>query len=82
MKVQIVAQQAEQALESFMPEETDLDELNYQSPQEQDIGRPMVGQSPEEAPKRNKMTFNRGPADDTKMNREQRRRLQKDQKRR
>jgi preprotein translocase subunit SecA len=82
MKVQIVAQQAEQALESFMPEETDLDELNYQSPQEQDIGRPMVGQSPEEAPKRNKMTFNQGPADDTKMNREQRRRLQKDQKRR
>lgn len=79
MKVKIVAQQAQEALESFMPEETDLDELNYQSPQEQDIGR---GLSTVETKPKNKMTYNSGPSDDTKMNREQRRRLQKDNKRR
>lgn len=78
MRVQIVAQQAEEALQSFTPEETDLDELNYQAPQEQDIGHSI----PDEGPKRNKMTFNQGPGDEPKMNREQRRRLQKDQKRR
>jgi preprotein translocase subunit SecA len=78
MRVQIVAQQAEEALQSFTPEETDLDELNYQAPQEQDIGHSL----PDEGPKRNKMTFNQGPGDEPKMNREQRRRLQKDQKRR
>lgn len=78
MRVQIVAQQAEEALQSFTPEETDLDELSYQAPQEQDIGRSI----PDEGPKRNKMTFNQGPDDEPKMNREQRRRLQKDQKRR
>lgn len=79
MRVQIVAQQAEQALESFTPDETDLDELSYQAPQEQDIGRALPQ---DEGPKRNKMTFNSGPAEEPKMNREQRRRLQKDQKRR
>lgn len=78
MRVQIVAQQAEEALQSFTPEETDLDGLNYQAPQEQDIGHSI----PDEGPKRNKMTFNQGPGDEPKMNREQRRRLQKDQKRR
>lgn len=78
MKVKIVAQQAQEALESFMPEETDLSELNYQAPQEQDIGREFG-----DAPKpRNKMTYSSGPADEPKMNREQRRRLQKDPKRR
>tara|TARA_B110001454_G_scaffold16145_2_gene14614 strand:+ start:27081 stop:29741 length:2661 start_codon:yes stop_codon:yes gene_type:complete len=79
MKVKIVAQQAQEALESFMPEEQDLSELNYQSPQEQDIGRGL--EAPETKP-RNKMTYSSGPADDGKMNREQRRRLQKDNKRR
>lgn len=82
MKVQLVAQQAEQVLQSFMPEETDLDELNYQAPQEQDIGRPLSDLGLENEPKKNKITFNQGPGDEPKMNREQRRRLQKDQKRR
>jgi preprotein translocase subunit SecA len=79
MKVKIVAQQAEEALQSFMPDEPDLDELSYQSPQEQDIGRGMLE---EESKPKNKMTYNSGPGDEPKMNREQRRRLQKDQKRR
>lgn len=79
MKVKIVAQQAQDALESFMPEEQDLNDLNYQSPQEQDIGRSL--EAPEAKP-RNKMSYSNGPADDGKMNREQRRRLQKDNKRR
>lgn len=79
MKVKIVAQQAQEALESFMPEEQDLSELNYQSPQEQDIGRDFEAS---ESKPRNKMTYSSGPADEPKMNREQRRRLQKDQKRR
>lgn len=82
MKVQLVAQQAEQVLQSFMPEETDLDELNYQAPQEQDIGQPMSDLGLENGPKKNKITFNQGPGEEPKMNREQRRRLQKDQKRR
>ena len=81
MRVQIVAQHAEQALESFMPEETDLDELDYKSPQEEDIGKAFMDESPE-TPKKNKMTFSRDSEDEPKMNREQRRRLQKDQKRR
>jgi preprotein translocase subunit SecA len=85
MKVKIVAQQAQEALESFMPEEQDLNELNYQSPQEQDIGRDFESSGNKESSDskpRNKMTYSSGPADDGKMNREQRRRLQKDNKRR
>ncbi|NUM59693.1 MAG: preprotein translocase subunit SecA [Bdellovibrionaceae bacterium] len=81
MRVQIVAQHAEQALESFMPEETDLDELDYKSPQEEDIGKAFTDEGPD-APKKNKMTFSRDSEEEPKMNREQRRRLQKDQKRR
>ncbi|MBL7546193.1 MAG: preprotein translocase subunit SecA [Bdellovibrionaceae bacterium] len=79
MRVRLVAQQPQQVLESLMPEEQDLSELNYQSPQEQDIGHGMM--SDETKPK-NKMTYSSGPSDEPKMNREQRRRLQKDQKRR
>lgn len=78
MKVKIVAQQAEEALESFRPEEQDLSELNYQAPQEQDIGREFS----EPAKPKNKMTYSSGPGEEQKMNREQRRRLQKDPKRR
>lgn len=78
MKVKIVAQHAQEALQSFMPDEPDLDELDYQSPSEQDIGQGMLSDN---KPK-NKMSYSSGPADEPKMNREQRRRLQKDQKRR
>ncbi|OYZ11234.1 MAG: preprotein translocase subunit SecA [Bdellovibrio sp. 28-41-41] len=85
MKVKIVAQQAQEALESFMPDEQDLSELNYQSPREQDIGRDFESSGSKESSAnkpRNKMSYTSGPADDGKMNREQRRRLQKDNKRR
>jgi preprotein translocase subunit SecA len=78
MRVQLVPQQSEEEmLESLRPEESDLDELDYSSPSEADIGHslPEVGGS--EEPKRNKMTFQSGPADDRPMNREERRRLEK-----
>lgn len=84
MKVQIVAQQAEQALESFRPEATDLDELEYEH-----RSAPSVAES---APRSNgsngngsanggmrKMTMNNRPADyeEPKMNRADRRKLEK-----
>lgn len=78
MKVKVVAQQAQEALQSFMPDEPDLDDLDYQGPSDQDIGQGMMAP---EKPK-NKMTYSSGPSDEPKMNREQRRRLQKDGKRR
>lgn len=78
MRVQLVAQQSEeQVLESLRPEEADLDELDYSSPSEADIGHSLP--DAEEAPKR-KMTFQSGPRDDRPMNREERRRLDKDSK--
>lgn len=78
MRVQLVAQQTEeQVLESLRPEEADLDELDYSSPSEADIGHSLPDS--EEAPKR-KMTFQSGPRDDRPMNREERRRLDKDSK--
>nr|BFD65342.1 preprotein translocase subunit SecA [Bdellovibrio sp. HAGR004] len=78
MRVQLVAQQTEeQVLESLRPEEADLDELDYSSPSEADIGHSIP--EAEEAPKR-KMTFQSGPREDRPMNREERRRLEKDSK--
>jgi preprotein translocase subunit SecA len=86
MRVQIVAQQAEEALESFRPTETDLDELDYQSPTEADSfgGMPSGGSAQSSrgngsgGPKR--MTFSNGPQDDQKMNRADRRRMEKNQR--
>jgi preprotein translocase, SecA subunit len=76
MRVQLVAQQSEeQLMESLRPEETDLDELDYSSPDDSTIGN--MGPQGEEAPKRNKMTFSSGPSDDRPMNREDRRRMEK-----
>ncbi|AFX99975.1 preprotein translocase subunit SecA [Bdellovibrio bacteriovorus str. Tiberius] len=78
MRVQLVAQQNEQeVLESLRPEEADLDELDYSSPSEADIGHSLP--ETEDAPKR-KMTFQSGPRDDRPMNREERRRQEKDTK--
>lgn len=78
MRVQLVAQQTEeQVLESLRPEEADLDELDYSSPSEADIGHSLPDS--EEAPKR-KMTFQSGPREDRPMNREERRRMEKDSK--
>ncbi len=78
MKVQIVAQQAEQALDSFRPEETDLDDLQYQHPESaketsssqgnQDSGNGM-----------RRMTMSRQPMneEEPRMNRAERRKLEK-----
>ncbi|WP_295898804.1 preprotein translocase subunit SecA [uncultured Bdellovibrio sp.] len=77
MRVQLVAQQSEeQVLESLRPEEADLDELDYSSPSESDIGHSLPEMETAEAPTR-KMTFQSGPRDDRPMNREERRRLDK-----
>lgn len=87
MRVQLVAQQSEQeVLESLQPEEADLDELSYSSPSEADIGHGMQEAAAqvavaEEKPLKRKMTFQSGPArDDRNMNREERRRLEKNSK--
>lgn len=78
MRVQLVAQQSEeQVLESLRPEEADLDELDYSSPSETDIGHTLPEvETSADAPTR-KMTFQSGPRDDRPMNREERRRLEK-----
>lgn len=82
MRVQLVAQQSEEEMiESFRPEESDLDDLDYSSPSESDIGHGMQSSlmtngSPSEEPKR-KTTFQSGPREDRPMNREERRRIEK-----
>ncbi|HEX7673293.1 MAG TPA: preprotein translocase subunit SecA [Bdellovibrio sp.] len=86
MRVQLVAQQSEaDVLESLRPEEADLDDLNYSSPSEADIGHSLpqtaAASSVSEEPPKRKMTFQSGPAqDDRVMNREERRRLEKSNK--
>ncbi|WP_415061300.1 preprotein translocase subunit SecA [Bdellovibrio sp.] len=78
MRVQLVAQQSEeQVLESLRPEEADLDELDYSSPSESDIGHTLPQVDGSEEPAKRKMTFQSGPRDDRPMNREERRRLDK-----
>ncbi|WP_413559484.1 preprotein translocase subunit SecA [Bdellovibrio sp. HCB209] len=78
MRVQLVPQQSEEEmLESLRPEESDLDELDYSSPSEADIGQSMPEMNGSEEPQKRKMTFQSGPADDRPMNREERRRLDK-----
>lgn len=80
MRVQLVAQQSEeQVLDSFRPEEADLDELDYTSPTEDDIGHslPEHASSKSDEPEKRKMTFQSGPREDRVMNREERRRLDK-----
>lgn len=80
MRVQLVAQQSEEeVLESLRPDEADLDELDYTSPAEADIGHSLSEPVAvvEDEPRMNKMTFQSGPRDDRNMNREERRRLEK-----
>jgi preprotein translocase subunit SecA len=82
MKVQIVAQQAEQALERFRPEEQDLSELNFQHPDAQASSLPTAnGKGPIGAQANNgtrRVTMSRGPSDDEpKMNRADRRKFEK-----
>lgn len=77
MKVQLVAQEpgAEEVLESMRPEAADLSELDYTSPSDSDIGA--MEEATPSNPERQKMSFNRAPADDSKMNRADRRKMKK-----
>lgn len=85
MKVQIVAQQAEQALASFQPEEADLESLEYRHPEAQTSAsaqkapREELGNGATGAGATRRMTMSRQPAyeDDSKMNRADRRKLEK-----
>ncbi len=81
MRVQLVAQQSEeQILQSLRPEESDLDELNYSSPSEADIGHSLSQVDGSGEPPKRKMTFQSGPSreeDRPSMNREERRRMEK-----
>ncbi|MGZ3745866.1 MAG: preprotein translocase subunit SecA [Pseudobdellovibrionaceae bacterium] len=74
MKVQLVAQQpgAEEALDGLRPEETDLSELDYQAPNDADIGM-----MEEVAPERQRMTFSSAPREEPRMNRADRRKNKK-----
>ncbi|AHI04700.1 preprotein translocase subunit SecA [Bdellovibrio bacteriovorus W] len=77
MRVQLVAQQQseEEVLESFRPEESDLDELNYSSPSDETIGE--LETAMEGSSETRTMTFQSGPSQDRQMNREERRRMEK-----
>lgn len=90
MKVQIMAQNAQEAIESFRPEETDMDDLAYQAPSELDAGGGVQLAPPRrgthsddysnsdlnQKPK-HRLTVNRGPAEEVKMNRADRRKMEK-----
>ena len=91
MKVQIAVNQGEEALESLRPEAPDLSELNYQGAQELDNasapsrGGSSNGSGGGSQPARRRMTMSSGPAnpdDEPKMNRADRRRMEKGGKRR
>lgn len=79
MKVQIVAQQAEQALASLRPEEANLSDLDYQHPDAQTSSTPITpsGNGATNGGMR-RFTMSQGPAnDDVKMNRADRRKFEK-----
>lgn len=78
MKVQLVAQEpgAQEALESLRPDDTDMSELSYESPNDSDIGGMEMVQETE-APQRQKMTFSREPVEEQKQNRADRRKQKK-----
>jgi preprotein translocase subunit SecA len=77
MKVQLVAQEpgAQEAFESLRPEDTDMSELSYQSPNDSDIGGIELGAA--QTPQRQKMSFSREPAEEQKLNRANRRKQKK-----
>jgi preprotein translocase subunit SecA len=79
MKVQLVAQEpgAEEVLEGMRPESSDLSDLDYSSPSDSDIGAMAPAAAEPSAPERQKMSFNRAPVDDSKMNRADRRKMKK-----
>ena len=80
MKVQLVAQEpgAQDILDGFRPEQTDLSELDYQAPSDSDIGGDLEVASPSPGgSERQKMTFNRQSDQDSKQNRSERRKQKK-----
>jgi len=86
MKVQIVAQQAEQALESLRPEEADMDDLDFQHRSaptiSQSNGMEQQGSSNGASPTRKIVMGRRAEndQDEPKMNRSDRRRLEKNKR--
>lgn len=79
MKVQIMAQGAEQALQSMRPEEPDLSELNYQSPDDSQGGFSQYeAGAGSESSQPQKRKFRAGPPEaDRPMNRAERRKTKK-----
>ena len=81
MKIQIVAQGMEQALENLMPEEQDLSDLNYQAPSEESIGSFQDDDQQElnaGGPQKRKLQMGpRNPNDDRPLNRAERRKSKK-----
>lgn len=73
MRVQLVQQDGQEAIDAMKPEEPDMDELDYSAPSEADIGGVGMGSSESSGGKR-KMTFSGRPPEDSKMNRAERRR--------
>lgn len=79
MKVQIVAQPGD-AIEQFRPQEQDLDDLNYQGGDE-GAGMMETMSSPSGTPAKRKMTLSNRPPEDNRLNRAERRRMEKSKKR-
>jgi hypothetical protein len=84
MKLQLVLEQQQgENVQDLMLEEQDQEELVYAAPSEQSIGSQMLNAGDQGAPKTNsaekkKMNWQAGPANDSqKMNRADRRRLEK-----
>lgn len=79
MKVQIVAQRAEEAVESFRPESADLSDLDYQGATEGGGLLEAASRAPREEASggKRKMTFSNQPPDEPRMNRADRRRMDK-----
>lgn len=81
MKVQIVAQQAEQAIQSFRSEEADLSDLNYQHPSAEApaAARPQQNGKAASSPGTRRMTMSNNPQmdDEPKLNRADRRKFEK-----
>lgn len=85
MKVQIVAQQAQEAVEQFRPEERDLSDLDYQGASEDggmmEAGRGAAPSREPESPKKRRLTMSSEPIDEPRMNRADRRRQDKNKRR-
>lgn len=81
LKVQIVAQQAEQAIESLRPDSADMSDLEFQHRASPGLEQSM-GNGVEAGPQTRKITMSRAPVDqdDSKMNRADRRRLEKNKR--